>query len=91
MPKGILILIGNSRSRREAGRNALTYVQMLFARLWVVNSGAAASEYTFLVAFVAIVAVLGMVLVGDDLQLYFSGLANGLDNASTPTPDPFAT
>jgi Flp pilus assembly pilin Flp len=89
MPKGILNLICNFRSIREIGRNALTCVQMLFARLWVVNSGAAAAEYTFLVALISIVAVLGMVLVGDQLQNYFSSLANGLDNASTPTSDPF--
>ncbi len=104
MPKAILNLIGASRSRnerkchrhaqrfiRDSGLAAIAYIQALFARLMVVNSGAAASEYTFLVALVSIVAVLGMILVGDDLQDYFQTLAVALDGASDPTPDPFAT
>ena len=75
----------------QSRRSALGYVQALFARLMVANSGAAATEYTFLIALISIVAAIGMVLFGDDLNDYFQGLAVALDNASTPTPDPFAS
>ena len=71
-------------------RDALTCVQALFVRLMVVNSGAAAAEYTFLIAFISILAAIGMVLLGDDLQAYFLGLQQALANASTPTADPFS-
>jgi Flp pilus assembly pilin Flp len=76
---------------RESRRGASAYVQALFARLLVANSGAAAAEYTFLVALIAIAATLGMILIGDDLQAYFQGLATSLDGASTPTSDPFGS
>ena len=72
-------------------RDALAYVQALFARFMVARSGAAAAEYTFLVALISIVAAIGMILFGDDLNDYFQGLATALDNASAPTSDPFAT
>ncbi len=80
-----------ARLTRQSRTAALAHVQALFARLVVAKSGAAAAEYTFLVALISIVAVIGMILVGDDLQVYFESLANSLDNASAPTPDPFAT
>ena len=79
-----------ARLTRQSRTAALAHVQALFARLVVAKSGAAAAEYTFLVALISIVAVIGMILVGDDLQVYFESLANSLDNASAPTPDPFS-
>jgi len=57
----------------------------------VANSGAAASEYAFLIGFIAILAAFGMVLLGDDIKVYFQDLATALDNAAAPTPDPFAS
>jgi len=70
---------------------AAAHVQALFVRLMVANSGAAASEYAFLIAFIAILAAFGMVLLGDDIKVYFQDLATALDNAAAPTPDPFAS
>ena len=32
-----------------------------------------------------------MILLGDDLSVYFNNLGEALGNASTPTDDPFAT
>jgi hypothetical protein len=32
-----------------------------------------------------------MVILGDDIKVYFEDLATALDNASQPTPDPFAS
>ena len=100
MPKGILNRANDSRLApcvwwpvrltAEYRRDALTGIQALFARLMVVNSGAAAAEYTFLIAFISILAAIGMVLLGDDLQAYFLGLRDALANASTPTTDPFS-
>lgn len=99
MPKGIPNRAGDSRARsggwwplrltEEYWREAWTYLQALFLRLMVVNSGAAAAEYTFLIAFISILAAIGMVLVGDDLRDYFLGLSNSLANASAQSPDPF--
>jgi Flp pilus assembly pilin Flp len=57
----------------------------------VAKSGAVAAEYTFLIAFISILAAIGMVVLGDDLQQYFQGLATAIDAAATPTPDEFAT
>ena len=75
---------GKVRERRADLRQAL------FVRLMVVNSGAAAAEYTFLIAFISILAAIGMVLLGDDLQAYFLGLQQALANAGTPTADTFS-
>jgi Flp pilus assembly pilin Flp len=94
MQKGIHKTNGGLRPERlirESGMGAFAYVQALFFRLMVVNSGAAAAEYAFLIAFIAIIAAIGMVLLGDDLKVYFQDLAASLDNAAAPTPDPFAT
>ncbi len=66
-------------------------VRAALLRLMVANSGAAGAEYAFLIAFISILAAVGMVLLGDDLQTYFQGLADSIENASQPTPDPFAT
>jgi len=80
-----------ARLTRECGMRGFTYVQALFIRLMAANSGAAAAEYTFLIAFIAILAAIGMLLMGDDLKAYFEDLATALSNASTPTPDPFGS
>lgn len=94
MQKGIHKKNGSLRPERlirESGMRAFAYVQALFFRLMVVNSGAVAAEYTFLIAFIAILAAVGMVLLGDDLKVYFEDLATSLDNAAEPVPDPFGS
>ena len=67
------------------------YLQALFIRLTVTNSGAVAAEYALLIAFISIIAAVGMVLLGDDLSVYFNNLGAALENGSTPTDDPFMT
>lgn len=94
MQKGIHKKNGGLRPQRlirESTMGAFAYVQALFFRLMVVNSGAAAAEYAFLIAFIAILAAVGMVLLGDDLKVYFEDLATSLDNAAVPIPDPFGS
>ncbi len=104
MQKGIFNRDGDTRPTRRRWRHVLAagltrasrsravgYLHAMFVRLTVVNSGAVAAEYAFLIVFIAIVAAVGMFLLGNDLQEYFQGLATALDNAASPTPDPFAT
>lgn len=94
MQKGIPDRNGGFRPARlirEGGVRAVACVQALFFRLMAANSGAIAAEYTFLIAFIAILAAIGMLILGDDIKGYFEDLATSLDNASAPTPDPFAS
>ena len=82
---------GAVRLFRESGLHAPACVQALSMRLAAAKSGAVAAEYALLVAFISILAAAGMVLLGDDLSVYFKNLGEALGNASTPTPDDFAT
>ena len=51
--------------------NILVHFALLLHRFATKKSGAVAVEYAFLAAFVAIVAAVGMVLVGPELQEFF--------------------
>lgn len=53
------------------------------------KSGAVATEYAFLVAFIAIVAALGMGLLGTELRDFFAAIGEAFENASENIPDPF--
>ena len=65
---------------------ALTYLQSLALRLRKDKSGAVATEYAFLIAFIAIVAALGMVLLGENLSAFFNDIGLALDNAGGQIP-----
>jgi Flp pilus assembly pilin Flp len=54
------------------------------------KSGAVATEYAFLIAFIAIVAAIGMVLLGDNLSAFFNDIGVALDGAGSNIPDPFS-
>ncbi len=47
------------------------------------KSGAVATEYAFLIVFIAIAAVLGMVTLGQGLLDYFSAYGNAIGNAAS--------
>jgi len=82
------------RARRAAPlafRRLRDDLRWLLYRVAVDQAGAAATEYSFLIAFISILGAIGMVVLGDDLRQFFDGLALSLDNAAQPTPDPFAT
>ena len=64
----------------------LTYLQMLALRLRKDKSGAVATEYAFLIAFIAIVAAIGMVLLGENLSAFFEDIGQALDNAGGNIP-----
>ena len=65
---------------------AIHYLQALAHRLCSDKSGAVATEYAFLVAFIAIVAALGMVLLGQNLSTFFTNIGEALGNAGTALP-----
>ncbi len=58
----------------------LIKLQSMALRLRKDKAGAVATEYAFLIAFIAIVAAIGMVLLGDNLSAFFNdiGIALGL-------------
>ena len=68
----------------------LTYAQIMLRRLARNTSGAVATEYAFLIAFIAIVAAIGMVLLGENLSLFFNEIGAALAGAGTNIPNPFS-
>ena len=66
--------------------HALTYAQTMFRRLANNTAGAVATEYAFLIAFIAIVAAIGMVLLGTNLSAFFNDIGVALDNAGAAIP-----
>ena len=65
---------------------ALTYIQILALRLRKDESGAVATEYAFLIAFIAIVAAIGMSLLGANLSAFFNDIGAALQNAGDAIP-----
>ena len=63
----------------------------IILRLTKDDSGAVASEYTFLVAFIAIVAAVGMVALGPSIGDFFGVIADWVPDTSDPenAPCPF--
>ncbi len=66
--------------------HALTYFQSIVLRLAKSKSGAVATEYAFLIAFISIVAAIGMVLLGDNLSEFFYDIGVALANAADAIP-----
>ena len=69
---------------------AFYYLQLMALRLRKDKSGAVATEYAFLIAFIAIVAAIGMVLLGDNLSAFFNDIGVALEGAGDNIPDPFS-
>ncbi len=70
---------------------AFFYIQTLALRLRKDETGAVATEYAFLIAFIAIVAATGMTLLGENLSAFFNDIGVALENAGSNLPDPFNT
>jgi len=70
---------------------ALTYLQLLALRLRKDKSGAVATEYAFLIAFIAIVAAIGMTLLGQNLSAFFNAIGTALQDMAANLPQPFNT
>ncbi|MCZ6844468.1 MAG: Flp family type IVb pilin [Alphaproteobacteria bacterium] len=69
----------------------LTYLQLLALRLRKDKSGAVATEYAFLIAFIAIVAAIGMSLLGQNLAAFFNAIGTALQDMAANLPQPFNT
>ena len=59
----------------------------LFIRLVKSKSGAVATEYAFIVAFISIVAAIGMSVQGVSLKDFFSEIGSALSEMSCKMPD----
>lgn len=62
--------------------HALLYLYGVLFRIKRETRGAIATEYAFLIAFVAIVAAIGMVLLGTGLTDYFTTLGNSIGTSA---------
>lgn len=71
--------------------NIFTYLSLIAWRYATGNSGGVAVEYAFLAAFIAIVAATGMVLVGPELQEFFTDTGGAVLDAGSGnfTNDPY--
>ncbi len=76
---------------QEGPMRAFSYLQSLALRLRKDKSGAVATEYAFLIAFIAIVAAIGMVLLGNNLSAFFNDIGLALTDISANLPAPFST
>ena len=66
-------------------------IQSALHRFAKCKSGAVATEYAFLIAFIAIVAAVGMVLLGTNLSTFFNDIGTALTDISADLPDPFGS
>lgn len=58
----------------------------LACSFWRDRRAAVATEYAMLVALIAIVAAVGMVLLGANLQEFFSAIGSAVEGAGEPVP-----
>ena len=56
-------------------------------QLWRDNLGATATEYAFVIAFISIVAAIGMVVMGNSLNSFYGTIGEGLNNIACEMPD----
>ena len=68
-----------------------TYLHLMALRLRKDKSGAVATEYAFLIAFIAIVAAIGMTLLGQNLSAFFNAIGTALQDMAANLPQPFNT
>ncbi len=66
------------------------YLANVLTRFRRDESGAVATEYAFLIAFIAIVAAIGMTVLGENLQAFFEDIGGALEGAGNNLPDPFS-
>ena len=64
---------------------ALTYLRL--RKIRKNNSGAVATEYAFIIAFISIVAAMGMTLLGTNLSGFFTDIGSALSNMACAMPD----
>ncbi|NNE83997.1 MAG: Flp family type IVb pilin [Alphaproteobacteria bacterium] len=69
----------------------ISQLKFKLVRFLKSNAGAVATEYAFLIAFIAIVAAAGMGLLGNNLSLFFDDIGQALTAISGNLPNPFNT
>ena len=67
---------------KEIKMHAVIYAHTLLRHLAKSKAGAVATEYAFLIAFISIVAAIGMVLLGDNLSGFFNDIGIALGFAA---------
>lgn len=66
----------------------LLYLRWFFIELKNDEAGAVAAEYAYLIVFIAIVATLGMVLIGPSIADYFDAVTRMVPDTSETPPCP---
>lgn len=56
-------------------------VKTFFSNLYRNEDGAVATEYALLIVFIALLAAVGMIVLGQGLSTMFSGIGNALTTA----------
>ena len=69
----------------------VSLIKSVILRIVKSETAAVATEYAFLIAFIAIVAATGMTLLGDNLSAFFNDIGVALTNISGNLPNPFNT
>ena len=66
---------------------AIVCLNFHFRRLWRNNLGATATEYAFVIAFIAIIAAAGMTVLGNNLSGFYNSIGSALSEAGCTMPD----
>ena len=74
----------NFNRKPRYGRNGIV------RRLCRDRRGSVGGEYAFLIAFIAIVAAVGFVFLGDSMTTNFSVLGDRVETAGTEMPNPLS-
>lgn len=65
-------------------------MKLLIKRFRKNKLGAVATEYAFIIAFIAIVAALGMTLLGTNLSTFYNDIGTALTDKGCAVPVPAA-
>jgi Flp pilus assembly pilin Flp len=81
-------MIGETRIRRRHNRQRRSGWIATVRRLFASRDGAVGTEYGFLLAFIALVAAVGFVSVGDGVVSYLNGVSRIVESAASEPPNP---
>jgi Flp pilus assembly pilin Flp len=65
--------------------SAKTKLETYFSSLYNDENGAVATEYALLIVFIALLAAVGMIVLGQGLATLFSGIGTALGGAAIPS------
>ncbi len=64
----------------------MTKVKIFFSNLYRNEDGAVATEYALLIVFIALLAAVGMIVLGGELSTLFAKIGTSLTSASPVVP-----